>query len=92
MNQYGSYNALLNNAISAILAAVEIYNKHRIFYRNKCFVVLLINSWELMLKAIISKIKISIYEPKKRNQPQRTLTLWQAIDTSKKLFPSASFT
>ncbi len=87
MNPYGSYKALLNNSVSAILAAVEIYNKPRISYRNECFVVLLINSWELMLKAILSKNKISIYEPKKRNQPQRTLSLWQAIDTSKNYFP-----
>lgn len=87
MNPYGSYKALLNNSVSAILAAVEIYNKPRISYRNECFVVLLINSWELMLKAILSKNKISIYEPKKRNQPQRTLSLWQAIDTSKSYFP-----
>lgn len=87
MNPYGSYRALLNNSVSAILAAVEIYNKPRISYRNECFVVLLINSWELMLKAILSKNKISIYEPKKRNQPQRTLSLWQAISTSKNYFP-----
>lgn len=87
MNPYGSYKALLNNSVSAILAAVEIYNKPRISYRNECFVVLLINSWELMLKAILSKNKISIYEPKKRNQPQRTISLWQAIDTSKSYFP-----
>ena len=87
MNPYGSYKALLNNSVSAILAAVEIYNKPRISYRNECFVVLLINSWELMLKAILSKKKISIYEPKKRNQPQRTLSLWQAIETSKNYFP-----
>lgn len=87
MNPYGSYKALLNNSVSAILAAVEIYNKPRISYRNECFVVLLINSWELMLKAILSKKKISIYEPKKRHQPQRTLTLWQAIETSKNYFP-----
>ena len=87
MNPYGSYKALLNNSVSAILAAVEIYNKPRISYRNECFVVLLINSWELMLKAVLSKKKISIYEPKKRNQPQRTLSLWQAVDTSKNYFP-----
>lgn len=88
MNPYGSYKALLNNSISAILAAVEIYNKPRISYRNECFVVLLINSWELMFKAILSKNKISIYEPKKRNQPQRTLSLWLAIEASKSYFPN----
>jgi len=87
MNQFGSYKALLNNSVSAILAAVEIYNKPRISYRNECFVVLLINSWELMLKAILSKNKVSIYEPKKRYQPQRTLSLWQAVESSKSYFP-----
>jgi hypothetical protein len=75
MNQYGYYNAQLNNAISANLAAVEIYNKHRIFYRNKCFVVLLINSWELMLKAIISKIKISIYERKEAQSTSKNFNI-----------------
>jgi hypothetical protein len=32
-------------------------------------VILLLNAWELYLKALISKNKASIYYPKTRNQP-----------------------
>ena len=54
MNYKGSYRHLLRNSKCALLAAIEIYNKPRIQYRDECFVILLLNAWELLLKAIIS--------------------------------------
>lgn len=89
MNPYGSYRALLGNSISSMLAAIEIYNKPRFDYRSECFVILLINSWELAFKAILSKNKIRIFEPKERGKPYFTLTLFKAMDKSKSFFPKS---
>ena len=48
MNPYGSYRALFGNAKSAVMGGIEIYNKPRFDYRTECFVILLMNSWELL--------------------------------------------
>lgn len=87
MNPYGSYKSLLGNSISAVLAAVEIYNKPKFEYRSECFVILLVNAWELLFKAILSKHKIRIFEPKERGKPYLTIGLFSAIGESRKLFP-----
>lgn len=42
---------LLDRAILAMVAAIEIYNKPGISYRNESFTILAINAWELLLKA-----------------------------------------
>ena len=42
---------LLDRAILAMVAAIEIYNKPGIPYRNESFTILAINAWELLLKA-----------------------------------------
>ena len=42
---------LLNRSIHAAVAAIEIYNKPNFLYRDESFAVLLINSWELLIKA-----------------------------------------
>ncbi|MEU8415018.1 DUF3644 domain-containing protein [Amycolatopsis japonica] len=78
MNYRGSSRRLLSNSISAMLAAIEIYNKPRLSHRNEIVSILLINAWELLLKAIISKSKQSIYYKKSRNQPYKTLSLQDA--------------
>jgi hypothetical protein len=44
-------NELLDRAIAATVAAIEIYNKPNFQYREETFVVLAINGWELLLKA-----------------------------------------
>lgn len=88
MNYRGSYRHLLHNAKAALLAAIEIYNKPRIEYRDECFVILLLNAWELALKALLSKKGRSIYYPKKRKEPYRTLSLKDAISRAEVLFPS----
>lgn len=61
MNYRGSYGKLLGNGKAALLAAIEIYNKPRIDYRDECFVILLLNAWELVWKAVISKNGNSIF-------------------------------
>lgn len=88
MNPYGSYKALLENSMSAMLAAIEIYNKPSFTYRSECFVILLLNSWELFFKATLSKNRVRIFQPKKRNEPYMTLTIWDAMKKSKEFFPT----
>lgn len=44
---------MARSAISALVAAVEIYNKPTVEYREQTFAVLLVNAWEVLLKARI---------------------------------------
>jgi hypothetical protein len=46
---------LLRHSIDAALAAIEIYNKPNFPYREQVFTILIINAWELLLKAKIAK-------------------------------------
>lgn len=89
INLRGSYRALLGNAIEALSAAVEIYNKPKISYREECSIILLINAWELLLKALLSKKKQRIYYPKERNQPYRTYSLKDALTKAEEFFPES---
>jgi hypothetical protein len=89
LNLRGSYRALLGNAIEALSAAVEIYNKPKMSYREECTVILLINSWELLLKALLSKNKRRIYYPKERRQPYRTYSLKDALKEAEQFFPKS---
>ena len=70
------------------MAAIEIYNKPMFQYRDECTVILLLNAWELLLKAILSKNKKSVFYPKKRNQPYRTLSWQDALSRAEDYFPS----
>lgn len=42
---------LLERAIAAMLAAIEVYNKPSFPYRAESFTILAVNAWELLLKA-----------------------------------------
>lgn len=42
---------LLDRAVAATVAAIEIYNKPDFLYREEAFAVLAINGWELLIKA-----------------------------------------
>jgi hypothetical protein len=70
-----------------MVSAIEVYNKPRSNYRDETFSILLINAWELLLKAIISKNKESVFYRKKRKQPYRTLSWQDAFDRAKVHFP-----
>ncbi|MFH9804005.1 DUF3644 domain-containing protein [Streptomyces albidoflavus] len=86
MNYRGSWRRLFGNSKSAIVSAIEVYNKPRFDYRDEVFVILLINAWELLFKAITSKSGNRIYYPKKRGEPYRTLTcrdaFWRAANST----------
>jgi hypothetical protein len=88
MNYFGSYRNLLQNAQAAMLAAIEIYNKPRFQYRDECFTILLINAWELILKALLSKNRKSIYYKKRRGEAYKTLTWQDAFSRAEKYFPN----
>jgi len=49
------YKELIEKSISAAVSAIEIYNKPDFKYREESFSILIINAWELLLKAKILK-------------------------------------
>lgn len=71
-----------------MLAAIEIYNKPRFQYRDECFSILLINAWELILKALLSKNRKSIYYKKRRGEAYKTLTWQDAFSRAEKFLPN----
>lgn len=88
MNLYGSYRALLGNSVSAMLASIEIYNKPQFLYRSECFIILLLNSWELALKAHLSKNRIRIYKAKEVGKDYQTLQIFAALREARASFPT----
>lgn len=54
---------LIKNSIAAYFATIEIHNKPNISYRYETTTLLLMNAWELLLKAFVKKFvkKMSIY-------------------------------
>lgn len=70
-------NNLIKNSISAYFAAIEIHNKPNISYRYETTTLLLMNAWELLLKAFVKKYikKKSIY-----TKDGHTISLGKAID------------
>lgn len=48
-------NNLVKNSISAYFAAVELHNKPNIPYRYETVTLLMMNAWELILKAYVKK-------------------------------------
>lgn len=89
MNYSGSYRKLLGNSKAAMLAAIEIYNKPQMTYRDECFTILLINAWELVAKAMLSKQRKSIYRKKVRGQPYKTLKFRVALSKASEFFPES---
>lgn len=87
MNLRGSYTSLRNNSKAAMLAAIEIYNKPQIAYRDECFSILLVNAWELLLKAVLSKNKQRVFYPKERTQPYKTFSVVDGLIKAKGFFP-----
>ena len=55
---------LVKNSVAAYFAAIEIHNKPNIAYRYETVTLLMINAWELLLKAYIKKYvkRRSIFE------------------------------
>lgn len=45
------HRLLLEKSIQAVLSAIELYNKPLFSYREESFAILMVNAWELLLKA-----------------------------------------
>ncbi|MEN9920214.1 MAG: hypothetical protein RL538_107 [Candidatus Parcubacteria bacterium] len=63
------YKNLLDKSLAAAVSAIEIYNKPDFHYREETFAILMVNAWELLLKAKVLKdnknVLKSIYKPGK---------------------------
>lgn len=62
-----------------MLAAVEIYNKPRMTYRDEVTVMLVANAWELALKAALRQKRKSIFYPKKPGQRYLSVSIDDAL-------------
>ncbi len=51
--KHPKHKSFVDKSIGAALSAIEIYNKPDFKYREETFAILMINSWELLLKAKI---------------------------------------
>jgi hypothetical protein len=71
------YKQLLEKSLGAALSAIEVYNKPDFRHREECFVILLVNAWELLLKAKIlqdSGNRLSSLYVRSGNRYKRTRT------------------
>ena len=63
------HTVLLEKSLAAAISTIEIYNKPDFKYREETFAILMVNAWELLLKAKVLKdsknILKSIYLPEK---------------------------
>ena len=66
------HSYLLDSSVDACIAAVEVYNKPDFKHREESFAILMLNAWELLLKARIVKASkgvlkaIELWEPRDR--------------------------
>lgn len=76
--------------MAAMLAAVEIYNKPQMTYRDEVVVINVVNAWELALKAALRQNRRSIYYAKKKGERYRTLSLDDCLTrmTNESLWPA----
>ncbi|WP_447645178.1 DUF3644 domain-containing protein [Nocardioides zeae] len=76
---YVSIRRLADNSLSAMLSAVEVYNKPQMTYRDEVTVMLVVNAWELALKATLRQKNQSIFYPKKRGERYRSIGIDDAL-------------
>jgi Protein of unknown function (DUF3644)/EC042_2821-lke REase len=62
------YVYLVDKAIAAAISAIEVYNKPAFRYREETFSILMLNSWEFLLKARILK---------ENNNKLRSIEVWE---------------
>ena len=88
---YVSTRRLVENSMSALLGAVELYNKPTVTYRDEVTVMLIVNAWELALKAALRQAGKSVFYRKKRGEQYRSFTLDDCLNkiSEMKLWPSS---
>ena len=79
----------LENSRSAVVGAIEIYEKPTFTHGEEVFVILVLDAWELLLKAILSKNRRSIFYRRRCGEPHRTLSWSYALKqgTTKLVWP-----
>lgn len=87
---YVSIKRLVDNSLSAMLAAVEVYNKPQMTYRDEVTVILVVNAWELALKAALRQKNRSIFYLKQRDKRYRSIGIDDALGrvSASKLWPT----
>ena len=81
-----TYKLLLDKSVSCMLSAIEIYNKPSFGYREDVFAILCVNSWELLLKAVLlreNKYKLSsvyVMMPKKKKDGSLSKVMEPALN------------
>lgn len=76
---YVSIKRLADNSLAAMLSAVEVYNKPQMTYRDEVTVMLVVNAWELALKATLRQKNRSIFYPKQRGERYRSIGIDDAL-------------
>lgn len=72
---YVSSRKLCANAMAAMIAAIELYNKPQAQYREQVVVVLVVNAWELILKGTLRKNGKNVFYKKRRGEEYRSFSL-----------------
>lgn len=81
---YVSHKKLCDNSRAAMLAAIEFYNKPQTTYREQVVTVLIVNAWELILKAALRKSGKNIFYEKRRGEAYRSISLERCLADMKK--------
>lgn len=76
---YVSIKRLVDNSLAAMLSAVEVYNKPQMTYRDEVTVMLVVNAWELALKAALRQKNRSIFYSKQRGERYRSIGIDDAL-------------
>jgi hypothetical protein len=64
------FSVLVDKAVEVTVAAIEVYNKPSFSYREEAFSILMINAWELLLKARILK---------ENDNRMRSIEVWEPV-------------
>ena len=79
---------LVQKSLDACLAALEIYNKPNFQYREEAFSILMLNAWELLLKARVIQMNkgklrsIEVWEPMSRKDGSKSKRLRRRLNRS----------
>lgn len=82
------YRYLVDKAVAAAVAAIEVYNRPNAAYREESFSLLMTNAWELLLKARILKkngnslLSILKREKRKKKRGGNTTKLFPVLNRS----------
>ncbi|MBL7954897.1 MAG: DUF3644 domain-containing protein [Flavobacteriales bacterium] len=91
LNAQGLSGRLVVKSLHAALSAIEVYNKPDFKYREEAFSILMVNAWELLLKAKVVRDNgeddTSIHQKTKEGAPipsrsgnPKTITIGEAMD------------